>query len=159
MLFLLKNPLRIRNHANKRTQHKTAGHGNDDGDSIFEQWVERHCPQTICETHNEDLDWLRKQVEMMEDMITDTWFYQHILNRGRDEGRAEGRDEGLEALQQAVISIIQAHFPELTQQAQKVVSQVTDFQQLQQLNLDLYIARDAAEVTQLLSALANYADS
>jgi predicted transposase YdaD len=110
-------------------------------------------------TTNEDLDWLRKQVEMMEDMITDTWFYQHILNRGRDEGRAEGRDEGLEALQQAVISIIQAHFPELTQQAQKVVSQVTDFQQLQQLNLDLYIARDAAEVTQLLSALANYADS
>ena len=96
---------------------------------------------------------------MMEDMISDTWFYQYILEKGEVKGEAKGREEGrLEGSWQAVINIVQAHFPEMTQQAQKVVSQVTDFRQLQQLIIDLSFARDAAEVARLLSALSDKAD-
>jgi predicted transposase YdaD len=118
-------------------------------------------------TSSEDLDWLRKEVKMMDDILTDNWFYQYLMEKaeaeveakGLEKGLEQGRHEGhLEASRQMAIKIIQAHFPEMAQQAQKVVSQVTDFQQLEHLNLDLYIARDAAEVAQLLSALSNKAD-
>jgi predicted transposase YdaD len=103
-------------------------------------------------TSSNDLDWLMKEVKMMEDMISDTWFYQHILEKGEVKGREEGR---LEGSWQAVINIIQARFPEMTPQAQKVVRQATDFKRLQQLITDISVARDTAEVARLLSALSN----
>ena len=118
-------------------------------------------------TSSKDLDWLRKEVKMMDDILTDNWFYQYVLEKGLTEGEVKGEAKGLEkgrheghleASRQMAIKIIQAHFPEMAQQAQKVVSQVTDFQQLEHLNLDLYIARDAPEVANLLSALSNKAD-
>ena len=114
-------------------------------------------------TSNEDLDWLRKEVNMMEDMISDTWFYQHILEKGLAKGEVKGeakglekgRHEGLEALQQAVVNIIQARFPDMTPQAQKLVTPVINFQLLQQLIVNVSVARDAVEVAQLLSAASN----
>lgn len=94
----------------------------------------------------------------MDDILTDNWFVQYFLEKGEVKGEAKGRAEGLEAFQQTVLDFIQAHFPEMTQQAQKVVRQVTDFQQLQGLILNISFARDAAEVAQLLSALSTKAD-
>ena len=60
----------------------------------------------------------------------------------------------MEASHKMIINIVQARFPEMTPQAQKVVGQVSDFKRLQQLVIDLSIARDAAEVARLLSALS-----
>jgi hypothetical protein len=58
-------------------------------------------------------------------------------------------------LQQVLISIIQARFPEIVQQANKQVAQATNREQLQQAVIEVSIARDASAVARVLSSLSS----
>ena len=72
------------------------------------------------------------------------------LAEGKFEGLAEGRAEGLaegeaRTLQEAILTIIEAHFPTLTKQAQRRVALIRDTNNLRELFRQLLGASD--EVT------------
>lgn len=62
---------------------------------------------------------------MQNNPLAESWTYQQILNEGIEKGREEGIEEGkLEGLQQAVLNVVEARFPPLTELARQRVSQI-----------------------------------
>jgi predicted transposase YdaD len=50
---------------------------------------------------------------MLEDILEESPFYQHILHRGEEKGLEEGLKKGrVQGLQQALVDIVQERFPQ-----------------------------------------------
>jgi len=102
-------------------------------------------------------DWLTRKVSEMYDILQETPVYQFLTKEareeGRQEGREEGRQEGLETLRQVIVDIVRKRFPKIVRLARKQVAVVDDPVQLRQLAVDISVAQNAAEVTQLLLAI------
>jgi predicted transposase YdaD len=105
----------------------------------------------------------------IHDILRDMPMYQEILQRGRDEGFVRGRQEGhkegrIEGLQvgrregqfkaqrQAIISIVQERFPKLELLVKKQIAMNSDADRLNQLIVQLSVARDERAATLLLLA-------
>jgi predicted transposase YdaD len=107
-----------------------------------------------------DQQWFERQVLMLEDIVTETWFYKWILQKGMTEGRQEGRQEALqEALQkelqrdrQVLVSAVEGRFPALASLARQRADALDDPDALQHLLLKMIVARDADEARALLEA-------
>jgi len=90
----------------------------------------------------------------MYDILQETSVYQFLTKEAREEGLQEGREEGgREALRQVVVDIVRKRFPKIVRLAKKQVAVVDDPAQLRQLAVDISVAQNAAEVTQLLLAI------
>jgi predicted transposase YdaD len=90
----------------------------------------------------------------MYDILQETPVYQFLTKEAREEGLQEGREEGgREALRQVVVDIVRKRFPKIVRLARKQVAVVDDPVRLGQLVVDISVAQNAAEVTQLLLAI------
>ena len=82
-------------------------------------------------TEQERQEWLERMFAMPEQLLTESWVYQGILQRGielgYEQGIEKGREEGmLCAARQLLQAIIQTRFPELTDLAAQLLAGVTD---------------------------------
>ncbi len=80
--------------------------------------------------------------------------YQKLVKQSLEEGREEGK---LEGLRQAVMDVVQEHFPEIVAFAQKEVEGMEDLTLLRQLNVKMGTAQTIQEAIQLLIAADNNA--
>ena len=115
--------------------------------------------------------WLKWRFGMLRDVLRDTWAYQEIMQEGREEGlqlgiqegRQEGRQEGLqEGLQQRLkdqrqilMTIMQAHFPDLVSLAKKQINAIQDPDMLQQMVLQLLVAQGGEQAQQILLTIGS----
>jgi len=119
--------------------------------------------------------WLKRRFGMLRDVLRDTWAYQEIMQEGREEGLQlgiqegrqeglqEGRQEGLqEGLQQRLkdqrqilMTIMQAHFPDLISLAKKQINEVQDPDILQHIVLQLLVAQSGEQAQQVLLAVGS----
>src|SRR5205823_10209883 len=76
-----------------------------------------------------DRNWLKRRFKVLRDALRDSWAYQEIMR----EGRAEGRAEELRRQLQMLMTMVQLHFPNIAQLAQKQVDAIKDPEMLQDL--------------------------
>lgn len=93
-----------------------------------------------------------------EEIFRDSWFYQDILEKGRQQGFAErfaeGFTQGLEqGMQLGILSIIRARFPDIAELAQQRIEAVHDAQLLWQLITKMALASTAEEARHTLLEL------
>jgi hypothetical protein len=79
---------------------------------------------------------------MLEDILEESPFYQHILHRGQEKSLNEMRE--------TVLEIVQARFPKLAHLTKKQVAVVDDLGVLRELIVNLSLAKDGAEAKQKL---------
>jgi hypothetical protein len=89
-----------------------------------------------------ELDWFRRRIRMIDDLLRESPFYQWILEEGE-----------LKDLRKSIVSFVHARYPVLEELANKQVASCEDVEHLDQLRMDLYMARSAKKVRQHLLAL------
>jgi hypothetical protein len=94
-----------------------------------------------------DKQWLRERFSNMQSIIEDSWLYQEVIDKGRQQ-----------AFQQAAISVLKTRFPELEQFATAIIETVNDPQRLQMLIVELTIAPSQERAKELLLALTSDAE-
>ncbi len=82
---------------------------------------------------------------MHNDIFAQTPTYQKLVKQGLEKGKLEG-------LRQAVMDVVQEHFPEIVAFAQKQVEGMEDLTLLRQLNVKMGTAQTIQEAIQLLIA-------
>jgi predicted transposase YdaD len=85
----------------------------------------------------------------MHDILRESPAYQWIL----DEGREEGIQQGIQAMQQAAIHMVIAHFADLEELARAKITVLGDLERLQRLIIDLSISHSQEEVEKILRSL------
>ena len=104
----------------------------------------------------------------MGDILRETWAFQELIEEGRVEGLKEGLKEGmregmregmkeglmqeLQRLRKRLLGIVQAHAPELSNMVQKRADVIGDPEVLQDLIIEVSMARTKDEVNQLFLA-------
>jgi hypothetical protein len=113
---------------------------------------------------NIDQQWFERQVLMLEEIVTETWFYKWILQKGINEGYQQafqenfqkGRQEALQMelgrFRQVLVSVVEICFPALASLARRRADALDDPDALQHLLLKMIAARDADEARALLEA-------
>ncbi|OLE24392.1 MAG: hypothetical protein AUI36_33060, partial [Cyanobacteria bacterium 13_1_40CM_2_61_4] len=120
--------------------------------------------------------WLKRRFQVLQDALRDTWAYQEIMQEGweeglqkgivegraegRVEGRVEGRAEGraeerlqrLKDQRELLMTLVQMHFPNLTELAQRQANAAEDPEALQQVVLKLVAAQTQEQAEQVLLA-------
>ncbi len=86
-----------------------------------------------------DLLWLKERFAMLEDILSDTWAYQEVFQKGE-----------LLASRQAIITVTQARFAGLVPLVSKNIETITDLSLLQKLLLNISVASKEQDVTQAL---------
>ncbi len=102
-----------------------------------------------------DLQWLKERFVMLEDILSETWVYQDVFQKGEAKGEQEGKEKGqregeLLASRQAIITVTQARFVELVSLISKNIANVTDLGVLQNLLIKISVSRNVQEATQAL---------
>jgi hypothetical protein len=95
-----------------------------------------------------DQQWFERQVLMLEDIITETWFYKRILQKGLNEGH----QEELQRVRPVLVSTVEERFPALASLARQRADALDDPNALQHLLLKMIVTRDADEARRLLEA-------
>ena len=85
----------------------------------------------------------------MHDILRESPAYQWILN----EGIEEGIQQGYTGMQQAVINMVVARFPELESLARAQITAVSNLERLQHLIIDLSISHSQEEMERVLLSL------
>src|SRR6266568_9037819 len=108
--------------------------------------------------------WLKRRFQVLQDALRDTWAYQEIMQEGweeglqkgivegRVEGRAEERLQRLKDQRELLMTLVQMHFPNLTELAQRQANAAEDPEALQQLVLKLVAAQTQEQAEQVLLA-------
>src|SRR2546423_5010200 len=94
--------------------------------------------------------WDTGRFNMLRDVLRDTWAYQEIMQ----EGREEERQQRLKDQRQILMTIIQTHFPNITDLAQKRVDAIKDPETLQSLVLKMSAAQIEDQAKQALLEVA-----
>jgi len=102
--------------------------------------------------------WLQRRFGMHRDALRDSWAYQEILQEGVEKGLEKGREEGLEKerqqrlkdQRQMLMTIVETHFPNITQLAKKQAHAMKDPEALQNLVLKVFAAQSEEQATQIL---------
>jgi len=84
-----------------------------------------------------------------DDILRESPAYQWIL----EEGRKEGRQQAAQAMQQAAIHMVIAHFADLEELARARITALDDLARLQQLIIDLSISHSQEEMKRVLRSL------
>ena len=94
--------------------------------------------------------WDTGRFNMLRDVLRDTWAYQEIMQ----EGREEERQQRLKDQRQILMTIIQTHFPNITDLAQKRADAIKDPETLQSLVLKMSAAQTEDQAKQALLEVA-----
>jgi len=101
-----------------------------------------------------DRNWLKRRFGMLQDILRDTWAYKEImqegLQKGLQKGREQERQQRLKDQRQIFMTIIQTHFPNITDLAQKRVDAIKDPETLQSLVLKMFAAQTEEQAKQAL---------
>ena len=103
---------------------------------------------------------------MFQDILRETWVYQEIgqeffeeglekgleqgLEKGFEKGREEERKRRIQEHRQMLMSLVQLHFPEITEQARQQAERINDPELLQTLSLKLLATQKLDEAKQIL---------
>ena len=95
---------------------------------------------------------------MFQDILRETWVYQEIgqeffeegLEKGLEKGREEERKRRIQEHRQMLMSLVQLHFPEITEQARQQAERINDPELLQTLSLKLLATQKLDEAKQIL---------
>lgn len=88
-----------------------------------------------------DLEWLNRRFAMYRDILEDSWVVQ--------EERREGAVRGLH---QAVVKLVEAHYPEIVELTKKQIDGIQNPEVLQDLILKISFAQNVQEAVQALFA-------
>lgn len=99
----------------------------------------------------ENLNWLERSFKGMQDILHESPLYQIILEEGDSKGYARGSEE---TIRQAIVNIVQAHFPELKGLAAQQVAPIKNVTLLHHLLVKISTAPDAKEAHSLLLGLS-----
>jgi cell fate (sporulation/competence/biofilm development) regulator YlbF (YheA/YmcA/DUF963 family) len=83
---------------------------------------------------------------MLEDILEESWTYQEIIRKGREEERQQRVQEQRETL----LSFVQVRFPELILVAKQLVTAINDPETLHSLTIRLFAVQAAEEAKQVL---------
>ena len=110
----------------------------------------------------DDLAWLKRRIHKMQDFIEESWLYQEIMQKGFDKGVAKGIEKGIEEgiekeraeelrrQRQLLMTIIQMHFPNITDLAQKQAGAITEPDDLQSLIFKVLAAETEEEANRAI---------
>ena len=83
---------------------------------------------------------------MLEDILEESWTYQEIIRKGREEERQQRVQEQRETL----LSFVQVRFPELIPIAKQLVTAINDPETLHNLTIRLFAVQTVEEAKQVL---------
>ena len=83
---------------------------------------------------------------MLEDILEESWTYQELIKKGREEERQQWVQEQRETL----LSFVQMRFPELVPVARQQVAPINDPGALHDLLIELFAVQTAEEARQAL---------
>lgn len=110
----------------------------------------------LMRTNPEDWEWLKRRYNIMQDLLRETPIFQMIFAEGRIEGEVKGRIEGILAgRRKTLVHLVNKRFPRLQANAEQQVLHVDDPELLDNLIIDLSIARDEQEAAGILQSLRN----
>jgi hypothetical protein len=96
---------------------------------------------------NEAYDaWFKRSFAMLEDILEESWTYQEIIQKGREEERQQRVQEQRETL----LSFVQVRFPEVIPIAKRLVTAIKDPETLHNLTIRLFAVQTAEEARQAL---------
>jgi predicted transposase YdaD len=96
----------------------------------------------------DDLKWLEKRFQNMNDILRESPLYQQILAEGEAKGEAKGIAQGVAAMRQVILEIVQQRFASLTDLTATLVTTINDLAQLQRLLTKLILAQNAEQARQ-----------
>jgi len=132
-------------------------------------------------SRQEDQEWLRRTMLMLDDMLRETPLYQYILQQGlqegrekglaqgreegREEGRRTGREEGYEkerqerlaSLRQKLLTLVHVRYPRLESLARVQAVEHDDPEMLEEVLLKVALAQNAKEAERHLLAQNDHA--
>jgi len=109
-------------------------------------------------------DAFRKRFGMFQDIISESWVYQEIIEEGLRKGLEQGQKQGLEqgqkqglekALHQTLLTYMETRYPKLVVLAQQQTGSITDPTVLNQILSKVFALQTAEEVERYLKTLNN----
>ena len=97
-----------------------------------------------------ELEWFKRRLSMFQDILSESWVYQELVEQGVEKGREEERQQELQRQRQTIIGFVQRRFPEITALAEQQTAKITDPETLQTVILKLLDAQTIEEVRQIL---------
>ncbi len=97
-----------------------------------------------------ELEWFKRRFSMFQDILSESWVYQELVEQGVEKGREEERQQELQRQRQTIIGFVQRRFPEITALAEQQTAKITDPEMLQTVILKLLDAQTIEEVRQIL---------
>jgi predicted transposase YdaD len=106
-------------------------------------------------TRREDKKWLKWRFDMLHDILEESWAYQEMTKKERQEGKQEERTERLQGLRQVVQGLILNRFPLVASEAQHNLEQIQNPEMLQRLIIEIATVQTAEGVRHLLLEAVN----
>ncbi len=110
-----------------------------------------------------DRSWLKRRFSVLDNhLFRDSWVYQELIQEGLEKGRQEGVEKGLQEgiekerqqrlkdQRQMLMTLVQAHFPQLATMAQRKANAIKKPDVLQTLVLNMVAAQTEEQARQLL---------
>jgi predicted transposase YdaD len=85
---------------------------------------------------------------MFQDMLRESWVYQEIGQEFLEEERQRRR----QGIHDAIMALVQTHFPELVALVRQQINSITDPDVLQRMLIKLIATQQADEVKEILLA-------
>jgi predicted transposase YdaD len=107
-----------------------------------------------------DQETLERMFRMYQDIIQESWVYQHIIEQGMEKGMEKGLEKGLEqgiekGMRQTLINYIEARFPVMLALAKEQTSVINDAEVLQRVTTKLFTLQTSGEVEEYLLSLGD----
>lgn len=124
-------------------------------------------------TDKEDQDWVKRRLDMANDFLSESPVYQHILEKGREDGLKKGIEEGIEqgieqgiergieqgsvlTARKAVQALANERFPRLNTFVRKTLLAINEPGVLQQLIIKIALAKNEEEARKYLLGAARH---
>jgi predicted transposase/invertase (TIGR01784 family) len=101
---------------------------------------------TLIFVESEDKTWLRRRFGMLDDMLADSWLFKELIEKGEQKGFEEGLKQSLDLSRQTAITLVERLHPSLVSLAKTKVENISDPNELQQLILQISLAKGETEV-------------
>lgn len=120
---------------------------------------------TLAFENQDDIIWLKRRINMMQDLLRDSWLYQEIMQEGYDKGieqgiekgiekgREEEREEWLRQQRQLLMTIVQMHFPNTASLVQQQVDAIKEPEVLQSLIFKVLESQTEEQATECLLSI------
>jgi predicted transposase YdaD len=99
-----------------------------------------------------DQETLERMFRMYQDIIQESWVYQHIIEQGMEKGLEQGIEKGM---RQTLINYIEARFPVMLALAKEQTSVINDAEVLQRVTTKLFTLQTSGEVEEYLLSLGD----